>query len=89
MKFKNPFESNYSDRMIKFIAILFFILIVIGLVKIIVNMIVPAPITPTNFDPLFIEYLGLPYVFWVLIGMGVMFGLAIHGFKLIHIETKK
>lgn len=93
MKIKNPFEksirSNHFNSMVNATMVLVFALIVVVLIKAIVGMIIPAPVTPTNFDPLFTEFMGLPYVFWVLLGVGVALGLTFHGFKLVHIETKK
>ena len=93
MKIKNPFGSffdmKFFNSMINGIIILVFIFVAVILIKVIVNVIFPVPVTPTDFDPLFIEYMGLPYVFWVLLGVGIALGLTLHGFKLVHIEIKK
>ena len=42
---------------------------------------------PKNY--LFFKYNGLPYVFWLLLGMGLMFGLTFHGFKLFSINIER
>lgn len=33
-----------------------------------------------------LEYLGLPYIFWILVGAGIMVGLTLHGFKIVSIQ---
>ena len=90
---KNLFDSfikkNNFNMMLNTVTILVFVLIVVVLVKTIVQIMFPDPVTPTNFDELFFEFMGLPYAFWVLLGVGIALGLAFHGFKIIHIETRK
>lgn len=91
MNIKNPFNLNikHYNFMVNVIAILIFTLFVILLIKTIIGIIIPVPVTPTNFDFLLVEFMKLPYAFWVLSGFGIAIGLSIHGFKLIHIETRK
>lgn len=38
---------------------------------------------------LLLSYSGIPFVFWLLTSLGLMFGLTFHGFKLVSINIKR
>jgi hypothetical protein len=65
--------------MLDFIGTLLFLLIVVILFKGIFYFMFPPPSRPADLSILLMPYLGLPLMFWMLAGVGIMF----HGFNLI------
>lgn len=74
--------------MLGIIIWLFFLMIVFLLVQsLVLNIFPPAPEPPTDLSFMLLKYMGLPFIFWILLGFGLMFGISFHGFKIIHIEN--
>ncbi len=86
------FENLHFNRCLNIIAYLVFALVFVVLSKAIFHQFFPAPPPETQLilrhdSVLLIEYLGIPFAFWFFISLGLMFGLAFHGFKLFSINV--
>lgn len=75
------------DIVIISIIFIFLLGIVNTAITIIINMFMPSQITPTDMSFMLIPYLGIPFVFWISVGIGFMFGLIFHGFQLISVNS--
>ena len=75
--------------MIGVLAWLIFILLVVLFVKGIFHFTTMPmqPEKPANLEPLIENvYLGLPLIFWIFISLGLMMGMALHGFALVRVS---
>ena len=88
----NWFENSAFNKWINFTMYLVFILISVILIKVIIEQFIPSkPPLPliVRGSPFLLSYLGLPFMFWFLLGLGLAIGLAFHGFKLFSINIEK
>lgn len=81
-------KNKMVNFMLDTIAILIFLLIIIALFNGMYNIISTAihPNPPEDLSILANSYLGLPFIFWIMIAFGLMFGLTFHGFNLVNIS---
>ncbi len=89
----NWFENLYFNRGLNIIAYLVFVLVFVVMLKTIFHQFFPVPPPQTQLilrhdSVLLIKYMGLPFAFWFFTGLGLMFGLAFHGFKLFSIDVR-
>ncbi len=88
----NWFENLYFNRGLNIILYLVFVLVFVVLTKVIIRQFFPVPPPETQLilrhdSVLLIRYMGLPFAFWFFTGLGLMFGLAFHGFNLFSINV--
>jgi hypothetical protein len=65
--------------MLDFVGTLLFLLLVVMIVKGIFSFIFPPRVTPADMSFMLIPYLGIPFMFWMLAGIGIVF----HGINII------
>ena len=83
-------RHNAVNWMLSIITYLFFFAVSLGLIQWIIKIIAPTPKPePTSLEFMTLTYLGLPFAFWLFVGLGIMFGLAFHGFKIIDARVSK
>ena len=88
----NWFENMNFNKCMNLTMYLVFALVSVILIKTIVNQFIPAKPSPpviSRGSVMLISYWGLPFALWFFIGIGLMFGLAFHGFKLFNIHIEK
>lgn len=80
-------KNKWIETMLDIISIVVFILIIVILVKgILYQIYMPKP-EAEDLTFMLTNYLGLPFAFWLFISIGLMFGLPIHGFALVIVDS--
>lgn len=80
-------KNRALDIMLNTITLLIFLIIVTVLFTGLFNFIFPKPLPPTDMSFMLYSYLGLPFVFWLLLGFGLSMGLWFHGLKIVSVDS--
>ena len=86
------FDNIPLMKGLNIITYLIFALVVVILGKAIINQFIPPkPSLPviSQGSSMLISYMGLPLIFWFLLGLGLAIGLTFHGFKLFSINIER
>lgn len=83
------FDIEVFLKFINYIIYVVFFTIFVLLLRNLWLIFFPKVTEPTDLSGLLFEYSGLPLIFWILLGVGLMFGLTFHGFKIVEYNKKE
>lgn len=95
MRWKDVESTLFGARVLNFmlgvLVWLVFVFLVLFLLKGMYLFLIATPNNEKVDMAIMLEnvYLGLPAVFWILVGIGLLFGMTFHGFRLVSFNYER